>query len=234
MPKTKSAVTPTVSQNAAASASSPATPGGGAAGAPAGDLVDAPLAQLQAASTQAMGDVASIRAALPNPTRLTTTERKGIGRLKNGESAMLQIVADVAAMPAYAPLVASLADSDYGDDPAVFEAALLKERLQRVDALSPVATALESLAQDIDDTVLDLQRLASEPLRMAYRILKAVSASDPTLRAKLADPINFYAAIAQTAVKTRKAKKAAAAATATPAAAATAAPAAATRPTVKG
>jgi hypothetical protein len=175
------------------------------------DLTDMAIAPLTAAVAHATAQLASIRAALPNPTRLTTAERKHTGgRLKNGESAVLQTVAAVAADPTYAPLVKSLADRDFGTDPAAFEPALLQERLQRVDALAPLAAALEGLGQDLADTILDLQELSAQPLRDAYAILKSVSNSDPTLRARIKDVIDFYAKIAQAAAETRKAKKAAA------------------------
>ncbi len=179
----------------------------------AGDLADMAIAPLQAAAAQAMTHVAGIRAALPNPTRLTTEERKHTGgKLKKGESAVLQTVAGVAADPRYAPLVASLADHDYGVDPNSFEAGLLAERLQRVDALVPLAEALSGLAQDLSDTVLELQELSAQPLRDAYAVLKSVSKTDATLRARIKDVLDFYSAIAQAALKTKRAKKAAAAA----------------------
>ena len=178
-----------------------------------GDLADMPIAPLRAAVAQAMTSIASIRAALPNATRLTTEERKHTGgKLKKGESAVLQTVADSANDPAFAPLVVSLADHDYGVDPKTFEVELLKERLQRVDALLPLADALSGLAQDMSDTVLELQELSAQPLRDAYAVFKSVSKTDATLRARIKDVIDFYSAIAQAALKTKRAKKAAAAA----------------------
>ena len=176
-----------------------------------GDLADMAIAQLQTAVQQAMGAIATIRAALPNPTRLTTEERKHSGgKLKNGEAAVLQTVCDVAADPKYAPMVASLADRDFGTDPSSFEAGLLKERLQRVAVLAPLAQALESLGQDISDTELELGELSAQPARDAYAILKTVAKTDATLSARIKDVIDFYAAIAQAALKTKRAKKAAA------------------------
>ena len=80
----------------------------------------------------------------------------------------------------------------------------------------------------MSDTVLDLQRHGREPLLDAYAILKSVAKTNPMLKALLKDPINFYAAAAQAAAKTRAAKKAAAGTTPAPAAPAVApAPAAA-------
>lgn len=180
---------------------------------PAGaDLADMPIAQLQAAVQQVTSHVAAIRAALPNPTRLTTEERKHTGgKLKNGEAAVLAIVCQVAQDPKYAPMVASLADRDYGTDPTTFEAALLEERLQRIAVLAPVAQLLLSLAEDISDTVLELGEISAQPARDAYAILKTVAKSDAALSARIKDVIDFYAAIAQAAARTRKARKQAAA-----------------------
>lgn len=173
----------------------------------ADDLADMPIAQLQAAVNQAIAALDKVASLLPNPTRLTTAERKIIGRLKNGESAVLQKVGDVAAMPAYAPMVASLGDMDYGDDPKKFEPELCKERLQRADLLAPLADKLESLAQDMSDTAFDLQHLGSEPLRAAYRVLRPVARTDATLKSLLKDVADYYEAIARAAAKTRAAKK---------------------------
>jgi hypothetical protein len=229
-PPGQPAPVPSPAPAAPAPAAPPATstapaPTGATPAAPV-DLVDLPLAQIASAAQQGVADLEALRALLPNPTRLTTADRKVIaGRLRDGESAVLQIVADVAAMPAYAPLLTSLANLDFGDDPNAFEPEVLKERLEKVDALSPLADALTSLAQDLSDSVLDLQALARQPLLNAYTILKTVAATNPTLKALLKDVINFYTAAATAGVKTKKAKAAAASA-ATPAATAPATPAA--------
>jgi hypothetical protein len=180
----------------------------------ASDLADMPIAALQTAVTQAMSQVQQIRASLPNPTRLTADERKHTnGKLRNGEAAVLAVVCGVAQDPKYAPLVASLAERDYGTDPAAFEAALLEERLQRVAVLAPLVQALTSLTEDLGDTVLDLQELSANPAREAYAIFKSVAKTDATLSSRIKDTIDFYAAIARAAAETRKAKKEAASAT---------------------
>jgi hypothetical protein len=189
-------------------------------------LVDFPPPEIVAAVQQSLAALATVRKLLPNPARLTQADRRTIGRLRDGESTVLQSVADVAAMVEYAPLVASLADRDNGDDPDAFEPALLKHRLENVDALTPLVDALESLAQDMSDTVLALQALARQPLLDAYAILKAVAKSNPTLKALLKDAIDYYASIAKAGVKTKKAKAAAAATSATTTASASSAPAA--------
>jgi hypothetical protein len=181
------------------------------------DLVDMPIGDLKSAVAKAIAALDAVRAALPNPTRMTSEERRVIGKLKNGESAILQAVADVAGQAAYSPLVGALGDSDFGDDPKVFEATLLKERLQRADVLAPLAMSLEELAQDVGDTVLDLQHLGSEPLRLAYKVLKSVATTDATLRGKIKDPIDFYASITRAGVKTRNGKNKTATTSPTPA-----------------
>ncbi len=216
---------PSASPASPAAAASPAVPAASPAAPPPAspiDLVDLPLAQIQAAAQQAITALGTIRTLLANPTRLTVEDRKAInGRLRDGESAVLQTVADVAQNPAYAPLLDSLSDRDFGLDPNAFEVAMLKDRLQKVDALQPLADALTGMAEDFSDTVLDLQSLARPPLLEAYAILKVVAKTNATLKAQLKDVIDFYAAAAQAGAKTKKAKAAAAAPPAAPAAAAT-------------
>jgi len=210
-----------------------ASPPAAGAAAPGGtvDLVDMPLAQFTAAVQVGLADIAAQQAALPNPSRITQADLKTIGRLRAGESAVLQTVADICAMPQYAPLVASLADRDFGDDPNTFEPTLLKARLQMIDVLSPYVDALTSHTEDMSDTQADLEALSRPPLLTAYAILKTVAQTDPTLKSLLKDPLDYYAAIGKASAKTKKAN-AAAAATSTTAAAAAGASAAAT-PTTK-
>ena len=220
-----------------AGASSPAaSPPAAGAAAPGStvDLVDMPLAQFTAAVQTGLADIAAQQAALPNPSRITQADMKTIGRLRDGESAVLQTVADICAMPQYAPLVASLADRDFGNDPNTFEPMVLKARLQMVDILSPYVDALTSHTEDMSDTQADLEALSRPPLLTAYAILKAVAQTDPTLKSLLKDPLDYYASIAKAGVKTKKANAAAAAAASTTAAAAGAsAPATPAAPTTK-
>lgn len=211
---------PPTGGSSAPTGTSPAPAGGSPVAAPSSHtlLVDLPLDQIKQAVQQGLTALATLRALLPNPTRLTAMDRKhSAGRLRQGESEVLQVVSDICANPTYAPLVASLAERDFGDDPTTFEPALLKERLQKVDALTPLADAFASFTEDMSDTALDLQLLARQPLLDAYAIFKTVAKNDPTLKALLKDVIDYYAAAAQAGAKTRKAKAAAPAA-ATPAA----------------
>jgi hypothetical protein len=172
-------------------------------------LTEMPLAQLQAAVTQAMAAVGTIRSLLPNPVRLSATQRKETpGRMRAGEAAVLEGIASVAEMPAYAPLVTSLADLDYGDDPNAFEPTLLSSRLKAAEALSPLVDALESLGQDLGDTTLELNALGRPPLLEAYAIFKSVAKTNPGLMAQIKDAIDFYGSFAKAAAKARAAKKA--------------------------
>lgn len=205
--------TPSASATASAGAGTVAKVGATAAAPVTGAmLIDVPLAQVKQAVAQAMTALGTIRSLLPNPTRLTTAQRKEIaGRMRTGESAVLENIAVVAQMPAYATFVASLADLDYGVNPNVFEAPLLSQRLQAADALGPLSDALTSLGEDLSDTALQLNALGRPPLLEAYAILKSVAKTNPALMALIKDAINFYAAPAQAAAKARAAKKAAAA-----------------------
>ena len=174
------------------SAEPPSSSQPGSRGAP---LVDMPLAELTAAVARAMAAVASIRAALPRPSRLSPEDCKLVsGRIKEGESAVLKVVAETAQLPAYAPLLGSLSDLDLGVDPDAFEPALLGERLEKVDVLAPLAEALARLSDSIGDTMIELEQLARDPLLDAYVILKSAAKTDPALKARLAPVIRFYAA----------------------------------------
>ena len=204
--------TPSASGTASSGVGTVATAGATAAvPVTAGMLIDMPLAELQAAVTQAMGALATIRSLLPNPTRFTTAQRQETpGRMRTGESAILENIATVAQMPAYTPFLGSLADMDYGVNPNVFEAPLLSQRLQAADALTPLGDALASLGQDLSDTAMQLNALGRTPLLEAYAILKSVAKTNPALMALIKDAIDFYAGPAQAAAKARAAKKAAA------------------------
>jgi hypothetical protein len=173
-------------------------------------LVDMPLAELTRAVAQAMAAIAAVKASLPRPSRLSSEERRQTSpRMTTGECAVLELVANVAEEPAYAPLLGSLSDLDFGHDPDAFEPALLKERLQRLDALAPLADALASLLEGVSDTMIELQQLARDPLLDAYAILKGAAKADPQLKARLRDAIDFYAARASAAAKAKEAKRAA-------------------------
>ncbi len=158
-------------------------------------LVDMPLGQLTAAVAQAMAAVASIKAALPRPSRLSPEERKLVsGRIQEGESAVLKVLVETAQQPAYAPLLVSLSDQDLGVDPDAFEPALLGERLEKVEVLAPLAHALAHLSDAIGDTMIELEQLARDPLLDAYAILKSAAKTDPALKSRLLPVIRFYAA----------------------------------------
>ncbi len=147
------------------------------------------------APARTAGDLADIQLA-----RLTATVAQ----------AMAAIAEIRAALPNAARLTARHLrhTADLGVDPSVYGSARLKKRLQRVDAPAPLSDALEGLAQDIGDTVLELGELGCEPLLAAYAILKSVVRTDATLKELLKESIDSYAALAQAAAETRRAKNA--------------------------
>ena len=113
------------------------------------------------------------------------------GRFRENESEVLRQMLAIADIRPQ--LFAPLADKDEGLDPHHFETKLLRDRLERRDAVADVAERLEPSLRKLRDTALYLGELTKPVLLAAYRLIKPVAEHDTELRTKLAPVINFYA-----------------------------------------
>jgi hypothetical protein len=156
------------------------------------DLLDQTSAELKATVDEAMTAVAAIKAGLGATVSLTKEDRKGsLGRFRDGEPDALEGALDVAeANPA---AFKGLASSDGGNDPAVFETELLRDRLRAASLLGALATEFESVARNIRDTQLQLGAEVRGPVLAAYEIAKVLARHDPKAKSTLAKAIDFYA-----------------------------------------
>ncbi len=133
---------------------------------------------------------------------LTEAERRSSdGRLRDGEAEALAAVLDATEKRPGAFDV--LADKDGGVDPQAIETARPRDQLQRSLALDGLATQLEALARDVRDTQLVLGGNVRRVLLAAYQLAKSLAKHDPALRSALAPAMDFYAAPAKLAAKTR-------------------------------
>jgi hypothetical protein len=151
---------------------------------------------------EAITAVEKIRTILPTLVSLTAEERtKSEGRFRDGELVVLGSILDV--VEANASYFASLADEDEGHDPNRLETELLRDRLDHVKQLATLRGALESATTEVADTMLATGALVRPVLLSAYRLAKP----NKKLRTKLTKAIDFYAAPAAKASKTKKAKQ---------------------------
>jgi hypothetical protein len=169
-------------------------------------LQDMPLDELEKRVEKANALIDQIEAGLPGLVTLTDEERRtGDGGLRTGEAKALGAVLNVA--EAYPASFAVLADHDGGVDPGAFETPLLRDQLERSAALDELATALELLARNVRDTQLVFGGRVRSVLLAAYEIAKPLAKHDDKARSKLAPALNFYAAPARRAAKTRAQKR---------------------------
>lgn len=167
------------------------------------DVFTMSLSALDKHVAQLLGELGKAESALDGLVRLTRQERvDSPGKFRNGEADALGSVLDAAvAKPA---LFESLADKDFGSDASTFEIGALRDRLQRIDKLAPVADKLEELSTLISDTVMQLTAETKPVMQEAYGIAKSVAKTDGELRATIAPAIDFYKEIARRSAETRK------------------------------
>jgi hypothetical protein len=168
-------------------------------------ILTMPLDELRERVTKALALWKQIEALLPGGIVLTEAERKStLGRLRDSESGhLLTILAVCEKFPA---LFTSLADLDEGTDPTRFETELLRDRLQRAEALEPLVTALaDAKIVAVSDTVLHLRNLARAPISEAYAIAKTIAKTNAQVSTMLAPVLDFYRGLAALAAAARKA-----------------------------
>ena len=141
---------------------------------------------------EARKGLAAVRALLPELHRLDAADRQtSIGRLRDGEDAIIEEILDlVDESPA---TFQSLAARDHGVDDAVVETGPSREDLAQRAALKPLAEEVHLLAEDMNDTLLDLGARPRTLSIAAYAIAQANSPHDPKIKSGLARPGRFYA-----------------------------------------
>jgi hypothetical protein len=170
------------------------------------DLETLSLDELRQRVDRAKAMLTELDALFPGAVRLTAEDRRtSQGRLRNGESTVLQaVLGAVDSAPQY---FVSLADMDQGRDPKRFETDVLRERLLRRDLIDEVSEQLDQLSTRLGDTVLHLGERAAPPVRAAYQIAKVLADSDDQMRTSVAPAIDFYSQISRRAAETRASKK---------------------------
>lgn len=170
------------------------------------DTLTLPLDELRARVAKVTALIEEATALLPGLLELTDAARKdSVGRFRKGEAQALLAVLDLAdAKPA---LFESLADKDHGNDPASFETGLLRDRLERIALLQPLAEASDELIDGVQDTVLFLGETTKPVMLAAYEIAKPQAKHDPKIRSKMAPALDYYGKIAATGAATRRRNK---------------------------
>ena len=156
------------------------------------DLVAQSAAEMRLTVDHALNAVAEIRASLGALVTLTKEDRLATnGHFRKDEAAALEGPLDVAeAIPG---AFAVLANADGGSDPAVFETALLRDKLRATGMLVQLADALASLSRDVRDTQIQLGADVRGPVLAAYEIAKGQARHDPRVKSAFAKTIDFYA-----------------------------------------
>lgn len=167
------------------------------------DVLTMPLDELKKRVDKVNALLAQAEELLPGLVTLTHEDRRtSAGRFRTGEASALGAVLTLADQkPA---LFESLAAKDEGHDPAVFEASLLRDRLERIALLQPVGEAFDGLIEGVQDTVAHLGEKTKPVLLTAYELAKPQAKHDDRIRSTLAPTLDFYGKIAQASVATRR------------------------------
>lgn len=148
--------------------------------------------ELRLTVDQALQKIAEMRTSMGRLVSLTREDRSANnGRFRDGEAAALEGPLDVA--EEFPGAFAVLANADGGSDPAVFETALLRDKLRATGMLVQLADALASLSRDVRDTQIQLGADVRGPVLAAYEIAKGQARHDPRVKSALAKTIDFYA-----------------------------------------
>jgi len=167
------------------------------------DVFDMPLEELSKRAETARGLIQQALDLFPGLVTLTEEERRhSSGRLRRGEGAMFLTL--LAIMEAFPQFFEGLADLDEGVDPTKVEIELMRDRVERAEALAPLIDVMNKLG-GVSDTVLVLRAKVREPMSEAYGIAKVMAKTNQALRSKLAPVIDFYSSIAKAAAASRKA-----------------------------
>jgi len=169
-------------------------------------VFDMPLDELQSRVAKARDLMQQAVDLFPGLLVLTEEQRLHTnGRIRKGEGAMFLRIIDV--MEAFPQFFEGLADLDEGVDPTKVETGLIRDRIQRAEALAPLLGLADTL-NGLSDTVLNLRGLVRDPMKEAYGLAKGLARTNPKLSSMLAPVIDFYAAMAKAAAAARKANAA--------------------------
>lgn len=163
--------------------------------------------QLQKNATRAMALLGELESLLPGLVLFTKEERGSTdGRIRGPEeeNALRAVLAVMQRAPGAFEV---LADKDDGRDPTRVETDLLAARLDRRAVLVGVAERATSIAQRLEDTVLDQGERSKPLLLSAYGIARSLAQHDDAIRSQLAPALDYYGAIGRKAARTRAENK---------------------------
>lgn len=167
------------------------------------DVLTMPTDELKKRVEKVKALLAQAEELLPGLVTLTHEDRRtSAGRFRTGEADALGSVLKLADQkPA---LFESLAAKDEGNDPAVFEVALVRDRLDRIALLQPVAETFDELIASVQDTVVHLGEKTRPVLLTAYELARPQAKHDDRIRSTLAPAIDFYGKMTQASVAARR------------------------------
>lgn len=151
-----------------------------------------PLAELERRRDEALALVKKLAELMYGAPHLTSDDRTHSGgHWREGEAeALLPVLSVQEVIPG---LFNSLAADDEGNDPKVFESALIEDRLQRAALIDPLATALTEVSQRVRDFSIDLGDKTRPVMLMAYRLAQPHAKHNPDVRNRIAKTIDFFA-----------------------------------------
>jgi len=175
------------------------TSGGGA-------LLDAAVTELQkalAGVTKAFDQVEQLTSRLP---QLTPQERTtSLGRLRDGEADAIVALCNV--MDGFPMHFVAIADQDAGNDDGAVETRPTRDNIARREALVPLVSRAQEIADRLSDAVLVLGDRARQVSVPAYRIASTAAQVDKKIRTALSPVTTHYGAGARKAKATLKRKK---------------------------
>lgn len=171
-----------------------------------GSVLESAVGELQRALVgvgKAFDQVEQLTSKLP---QLTPQERAtSLGRLRDGEAETIVSLCDV--MDAYPTHFVAIADQDEGNDDSAIETQPTRDNIARREALVPLVSRAQAIADRLSDAVLVLGDRARQVSVPAYRIATTAAQVDKKIRTALSPVTTHYGAGARKAKATLKRKK---------------------------
>jgi hypothetical protein len=169
-------------------------------------IADTPAATLEKRARKIIEHLEAIEELMVDGVELSDEERRTALRLQGpDEVAALAGVIDYA--EARPELFKTLAAADDGQDPAVFETALLRARLGNAALLGKLTERIDQTRAMIADSALYVATLVKRPALTAYEIAKPHHARDREHGKHLNAALNLFRARALAGAKTRQKAK---------------------------
>ncbi len=158
-------------------------------------VVNIPVNKLTQSVDEALEHLDKIRRALPFLIMLSTNDRKHAAKLQENEPQLFEGIAS--AVSRFESLFHA----------ANIDGKSLAALIDRHQTLLPLSRSLRTLAQSVDDTMMELGSALKEQVSSAYHLGVALSAHNPGLKTALEPARRFYSAPARKRARAKRASQ---------------------------